>query len=128
MLPGGWNFELTDLFPSKPSAAPDAAWYEEQKKAANLGQLKHVSAPFYDHLKLVSPNWVKSQMALNATSLTNWPHDYPWDPNTPVSENFKALNIGQLKLVFSLRVQQDLDGDQIPDFQEHILYGSTNGL
>lgn len=125
ILPGGAGFELSELFPDKP-ATPDQAWYDQQKAAANLGQLKHIASRFYDRLNAVAPAWVTSQMALNASELAAWPHSYPWDPSTPTSENYKALNLGQLKLVFSLRIKQDLDGDSLSDLQEHILYGSTN--
>ena len=47
---------------------PDAVWYETQKKALNLGQLKAVAKPIYDNLNEISPNWVKSQFCLLYTS------------------------------------------------------------
>lgn len=70
--------------------------------AVNIGQLKAVAKPFYDRLQRA----------------------YPWNPATPVSENYAPANLGQLKLVFSfdLAAAIDTDGDQLPDWWE-LSYG-----
>ena len=126
LLPPGWALDLDTLFAPKPDN-PTEAWYDEQKAIVNLGQLKFVSSTFYDRLNSLAPDWVDQQMTLNSSTLDGWPDPYPWSVSTPPADNYKPVNQGQLKLVFSLRVNQDLDNDGIPDLQEHILYGSTVG-
>lgn len=122
VLPGGAGFILP--FPTSPSN-PDLAWYDQQKKVLNIGQLKSVAQPIYDRLNAIDANWVQSQMTQNG--LTPGGGSYPWDLATPVEENYKAANIGQLKLVFSLRLSQSTDGDSIPDLIESAMYGDSTG-
>ena len=119
------NFQLTDLFPAPP-ASPDLAWYEDQKKIVNLGQLKAVATPFYDYLNGISPQWVRGQIEANHGNGISWTENYPWDPTTPLAENLKPANIGQLKLVFSLRILLDDDQDGVPTITE-ILLGTGTG-
>ena len=110
------NINLTQVFPAPP-AAPDAAWFDAQKSPLNLGQLKAISHQFYDALP---PAWLADQALQNG--IIPWVAPYPWDINTPVEENLKLANIGQLKAVFSLRFRQDKDnagaGDSLPDVWE----------
>ena len=110
------QIDLSTVFPDPP-AIPDAAWYDAQKAPLNLGQLKAISHQFYDSLP---PVWLADQALQNG--ITPWVAPYPWDINTPVEDNLKIANIGQLKAVFSLRFRQDIDnagtGDGLPDVWE----------
>ncbi len=116
------GFQLESIVPILP-ASPDAAWYEAQKKALNLGQLKHLSSQFYAELNILAPQWVNTQMTLNGIP---WTADqiYPWNQATPVEENYALANIGQLKSVFSLRFNYDSDGDDLSDLEEFIFINS----
>lgn len=126
VLPTGVSYSLPFPVP----AEPDNEWYAEQKKAVNLGQLKAVAKPLYDELNNISTEWVEQQLNLNGldTLGTNYYQDsdsgyfYPWNPATPVSENYGLASIGQLKAVFALRFETlevgdsgDSDGDGILD-------------
>ena len=83
----------------------------------NLGQLKAVAKPFYDRLESLDYN-TKTNLILRGYP-RDWPYDTPWDPNTPVEENYSMANLGQLKMVFSFDFSNnrfvDFDGDLIPD-------------
>ncbi len=114
LLPGA-GFPLTDCFPAPPEN-PTQEWLDDQKKVANLGQLKHVASKFYERLNALSPDWVKAQMKANAPNdLADWPYSMPWSMDALPEENLKPATIGQLKLVFSLRLRGDLNEDGIPD-------------
>jgi hypothetical protein len=123
VLPNGAGFDLNEAFPPPPPQVT-LQWYAEQYQAANLGQLKFVASHFYERLNELAPDWLAEQMALNDPGLSGWPHPVPWDPATPVAENYAPSNLGQLKLVFSLRIDQDLDNDGVKDLLEHIFYGN----
>lgn len=128
LLPGGVGFNVPFTIPS----APDAAWYQTQKKALNLGQLKAVAKPFYDRLNEISPAWVETQLQANGLTNTHYFEDsngyfYPWNPATPVSENYKSAQIGQIKVVFALRFRADADSDTLNDLVELAMYGDTSG-
>ncbi|WP_346189740.1 LamG-like jellyroll fold domain-containing protein [Rubritalea halochordaticola] len=107
------------VFPDAPQN-PDASWYEQQKKALNLGQLKSIAYPFY---QVLPEAWVAGQMTQNGIS--NWTGPFPWDAATPVEDNLKVANVGQLKLVFGLRFGESLDGDQTADLRELVYFGTT---
>lgn len=130
LLPGGAGFDLPF---SQPPANPDAAWYQNQKKALNLGQLKAVAKPFYDRVNEVTTLWPLAQMQTNG--LANLGEHYfqgangnlyPWNPATPVAENYKPASVGQLKLVFALRFRYSDDGDAAPDLMELAVFGDTD--
>lgn len=131
-VPGGAGFALANLFPAKPGS-PDDAWYEAQKKPLNIGQLKALARPFYDRLNGISPDWVKAQMKDNGLTTLgiHYFQDqtsgyyYPWNPATLPAENYKPANIGQLKVVFSLRFGENLDGDGAADLLELATLGSS---
>jgi len=97
--------------------SPDQEWYTEQKKVVNLGQLKAVAQPLYDIINAISPDWVERQLNLNGLSSLgedyhrdpNTGYFYPWNPDTPVSDNYAVATIGQLKVVFSLYFYHDVD-------------------
>ena len=73
----------------------------------NLGQLKTLSAPFYDQLDSLSLS--------NAypTGVTNL---YPWTSVTTDDSDFSAASLGQLKFAFSFDL--DTDSDRLPDWWE----------
>lgn len=122
LLPGGAGFDLPF---DPPPENPDAVWYEDQKRALNLGQLKAVAKSFYDRLNNIDSDWVKAQMEANGLTVTGSPPYYPWNPATPASENYKPANIGQLKVVFALRFRESADGDEVSDLTELAAFGTT---
>ena len=90
---------------------PTDAWYEEQLSAVNVGQLKYLVQPIYDKLNQIEQAWLLEQFS--ASSLTEGTdyfinsdgNYYPWNPDTPVEENYAVANIGQLKTLFLLRFE-----------------------
>lgn len=68
----------------------------------NIGQLKAVAKPFYDRLLAIGYDTKANLIARGYP--TGWLHDYPWDPATPLEENYVPANLGQLKAVFSFDV------------------------
>ena len=122
ILPSAESVDLSDRIPAKP-AAPDAAWFKQQKTAVNLGQLKHLITPIYDRLSSIAPQWLADQMIQNGIQTWAVDQQYPWNPDTPLAQNYAVANIGQLKFLASLRFNQDKDGlsgagDGIPDLLE----------
>jgi len=101
----------------------DAAWYADQRKVTNLGQLKHLAAPFYESMPF---DWLGHQFSQNGITSPDGIH--PWDPSTPVAENYKVANIGQLKAVFSLRFSQTEDGDQLPELWEYYWFDGLSAV
>ena len=104
-----------------------------------VGQLKAISAPFYQKLYRLWPVWVDSQLTENHTKDSASSSNYfPWTAATGDDANHGAATIGQLKAVFSLRFEAiglldtgDFDGDGIPNFEEISPAGglaSTNPL
>lgn len=132
LFPNGAGYFQSFVIPEQ----PDAAWYVDQKKALNLGQLKNVAKPFYDQLNSIDSNWVKDQLILSGLAIlgTDYYKDsvtdyyYPWDPDPafPVSENYKAATVGQIKLVYSLRTRSSSDGDAASDLMEKVVFGDTD--
>lgn len=113
---------IVDL--SVPDPKP-SGWDDQQRAPLLLGQLKALAYPFYRHLNDGVPGWVMYQLQQNGLSTpgVNYFQDgsgryLPWNPATPVAKNKVVANIGQLKVVFSLRFQQDTDSDLIPDYWE----------
>lgn len=131
-VPGGAGFDLTDLFPAPPQN-PDQAWYDAQKKPLNIGQLKALSTPFFDRLHALDSAWLTNQMQINGIKSPYgqdfpWYADqkYPWDADTPVAENFKPANIGQLKAMFSFDFPSlDTDSDGLLDSWEMALINAN---
>jgi len=64
--------------------------------AANLGQAKAVSQPFYDQLWSLG---LTNRYPVGVTTR------YPWDPSTNAANDYAALNLGQLKYLFSFEVE-----------------------
>ncbi len=95
----------------------------------NLGQLKAVAKPFYDRLLEIEYD-TKANLISHGYP-ANWAYDYPWEPTTPVEENYAPANLGQLKLVFSFDLSQvnfnpleDTDGTGLPDWWQQDNFGN----
>lgn len=88
----------------------------------NLGQLKAVSKVFYDRLMEEEVGFDTKQNLITRGYPLSWAFDYPWDPSTPISENYAPANLGQLKMVFSFDLGSpngtDTDGDGMSDAYE----------
>ena len=125
-----------DFLATIPSDNEDRTeWLRSNFEAINLGQLKAVALPIYNHLNSISPPWVKSQLTRSGlvegqTFFLAEPSDeghiegyyYPWDPKTPLEVNNEFASQGQLKAVFALRLRSDEeDGDGLPDLFEYSL-------
>lgn len=93
----------------------------------NIGQLKAVAKPFYDRLHSAGydtkANLIAHGFPDKWSGTAAWSGYYPWNPSTPVSENYAPANIGQLKLVFSFDLG-DFDGDLsgLPDWWEELYF------
>lgn len=91
-----------------------AAFREANYAPINLGQLKAVAKPFYLRLKTAGYDTKANLIARGFPG--TWAYDYPWNPSTPVADNYAPANIGQLKAVFSFDLTSlDSDGDGIPN-------------
>ena len=98
---------------------------------AVLGQAKAIALPFYDQLNAISPEWVKAQLVesgmdpdeLERSYKSENGYYYPWTVDRADDSNNAPLNIGQLKLLFSMRARADneADPDGLPDLFEHAL-------
>lgn len=130
------------FFPERP-ASPSAAWLEAQRAPLQIGALKALAAPFYKHLTQFDAAWVEGQLQANGLTMEgaepentngNYFEDtdgtlYPWNPadNQDQEKNRASANIGQLKLVFSLRFESfDFDSDGMPDAWEIEYFGGTD--
>jgi len=121
----------------KPLASWDPPVTQDQKDAQRapllVGQLKAIAAPFYSKLHALDSAWLDSQLTQNqtkdASDLANF---YPWSSSTTDDNNKAPVSIGQLKAVFSLRLESlviepplvnaDQDEDGLPDNWE-LLHG-----
>ena len=112
-----------------------AEWLERQHAALLTGQLKALAAPFYDVLHLAAPLWLdnesskvfqRGQLQLNATKdRANPSNYYPWSADSSKTQNQTIATIGQLKAVFSLRLESldailDSDHDGLTNAEEAI--------
>ena len=114
------------------SGKPIATWaapITAQEKQAQLspllvGQLKAISAPFYQHLQAAAPLWLTSEMA--AYQLP--PGSVPWTAATVDDSNLSPTVIGQLKAVFSFDFAADRESgeniDGISDLWEYTTFNS----
>lgn len=88
--------------------------------AANIGQIKATTQPFYDQLAV---------LAVTEPYLTNaWPAGsagpYPWTVTTTDDVNYAMANIGQTKFAFSINLDRDDDG--LPDWWEWRSFTNLN--
>jgi len=77
-------------------------------RAVNQGQLKHVGALFYD--RLIEEGYTNA---------------YPWTAVTTDDESYAAANLGQLKYLFSFDITYDSDADSLYDWWETHHFGSV---
>jgi hypothetical protein len=86
---------------------------ENDYGAINLGQLKALAQPFYDHLMAVG--YYGPPLIVTGTSpvITG---TYPWNATRLVANDYAMANIGQLKFLFSFDVTYSTAGDGIPDW------------
>ncbi len=102
---------------------------------ANLGQLKAIANPFYNRLNTLGHDRQTKGNLIRRGYPVDWAHNTPWDPNTPVEENYAVANIGQLKMIFSfdfentgaLDPEGDEDGDSVPNGLDVDLHDNTVG-
>jgi len=120
------DFELPGL------PLPDD-WHARQHAPLLIGQLKALATPFYDVLHLTVPLWLDNessdpsllgQLQLNATKDHADPSNYyPWSSDPSSCHNQAVATIGQLKAVFSLRLDTlnailDSDHDGLTNAEE----------
>ncbi len=111
----------------EPAIAPNGG----DRAALLLGQLKAISAPFYNQIHLAAPAWLEAEMIKNGTRQPNT--HLPWGPDVGPSENRAAANLGQLKALFSLPLgtinDNNLDADQdgLSDSFEQQIIASSGG-
>lgn len=122
LLPGGAGYDLDNYFTPRPEN-PSSAWFDEQRNAAVVGQVKAVADPLYTRLNDYAPGFVTQNWADNG--LVAWPHSVPWDPSTSTDENYLAATVGEMLLTFGIDFNKSSDGDSIPDLLEYVLYGNT---
>tara|TARA_B100001093_G_scaffold474132_1_gene498590 strand:+ start:3734 stop:6367 length:2634 start_codon:yes stop_codon:yes gene_type:complete len=75
-------------------------------KAVNIGQLKALATLVYDKLNLITEYDLKNDLISKGIPVNLWYDDapyYPWDPSIR-GENYKLVNLGQLKAVFSFEI------------------------
>ncbi len=96
------------------------AFREQNYAPINLGQLKAVAKPFYERL-LAAGFDTKANLIAHGYP-ANWAYDYPWNPQTPVEENYAPANLGQVKMTFSFGLVNFLS----PAWQQQY-FGATSG-
>ncbi|MEI6605113.1 MAG: hypothetical protein WCP35_07375, partial [Verrucomicrobiota bacterium] len=108
-------------------------WHDRQHAPLLIGHLKALATPFYDVLHLTLPIWLdneasdpaqQGQLQLNGTKDHADPSNYyPWSSDTGTCHNQALATIGQLKAVFSLRLDMlnailDSDHDGLTNAEE----------
>ncbi len=88
-VPGTAGTEIASMIAGF-STAP-----EDNYVPLNLGQLKFIAEPFYNIFHAANFPVVLA----DGTVIANG--QYPWNPATPVGDNYAPANLGQLKYVFS---------------------------
>ncbi|WOO42198.1 hypothetical protein [Rubellicoccus peritrichatus] len=94
----------------------------------NAGQVKALAKTFYDHFHDLDFTVTLSDGTIIADNT------YPWDPATPVEQNYAPVNVGQLKYVFSFSLEDwpppsaiiDSDNDGLADSIEIVIGSDLN--
>ena len=109
LLPGGMGSSISNMIAGFTSGTNDLP--------LNLGQMKHLAAPFYDR--------IRAEGFTNALP-PGLVGVYPWTDAPSDDNDFAIANIGQLKRVFSFDLELcfDADNDGLSDGMEH-RYGSN---
>ncbi len=104
----------------------------------NLGQLKYMVKFFIDRFHeedfpiVLADGTILLDDLDDGNELSD--NAYPWNPATPVGDNYAPANLGQLKHVFSFSLEgwpdeppfTDTDDDLLPDDWELAIVNSTN--
>lgn len=123
--PAAYDALETDVEAIVDLAVPTTqAGFDAQKAVLAVGQLKAISAPFYQRLDAENHLWLEFQLNKNRTKdPANAANMFPWTSATGDDQNKAIATIGQLKAVFALRFESlnlDPEGDEDGD-------GLTNG-
>lgn len=125
VIAGQVEADLVEILDLSVPPSPDGSWLEKQRAPLLIGQLKAISAPFYDRLHAADPAWLTLERQTNGT-LNTGTH-LPWSLTTADDANKAVANVGQLKAVFAIRFEtftvipgasDDTDGDGMPDLWE----------
>jgi len=106
-LPGGAGTELNEMVAAWRLSTAPAGVVRNDYAAVNQGQLKALAKKFYERLAAANYQGPPTRAA---------GEPYPWTANTADDRNFAAVNIGQVKYLFSFvpslaNDQADTDGD-----------------
>ena len=116
--------------PSWSAPTPGSDLAKAQFAPLLVGQLKAISAPFYEHLHDFAPDWLDGQLTLNETFHSG--SYFPWTTTAADDDNYGAVNLGQLKAVFSLAFGADYEtgyvSDGIPDLWESGVVHAAGGV
>lgn len=104
--------------PEPPSTDEERA---RQCEPLLIGQLKNIALPFYDEFQL-APDWLQQTYSINGT-LASVTGGYPWQATPEPGSNRQVANLGQLKALFSLDFQRDLDNNGFYDLKEELFAG-----
>lgn len=103
------------------------AEFDNQRMVLLNGQLKALAKPFYDRLRALDAAWLDAEMAAANIRVVEPGSNpaayspYPWSETASDDSNKSPATLGQLKAVFSLRLENiviDADGDGLPDVWE----------
>ncbi len=90
-----------------------------------VGQLKAISAPFYERLDAFASAWLEDERVANGTNSSG--SIYPWTSTTSDDANKAITNIGQVKAAFSLRFETLPVHAVRPGFETYTLAANDDG-
>ena len=99
--------------------------FNNQRHVLLLGQLKTIAKPFYDRLRTLDAPWLNNEMIAASIRVTEPGSNpityspYPWSVAVSDDQNKAVATLGQLKAIFSLRLESiDSDHDGMLDTWE----------